>query len=115
MLYDNIQTGVFVKRLTRFTAEVKVNGIITLSHIKNTGRLEELLVAGVKIYLNHTDKPTRSTKYDLVAVMKGKRLINIDSTAPNHAFGEFLKQGGLCGGASLIKSEVRYSNSRFDY
>jgi len=120
MHYGNIQIGVFIKRLTRFTAEVKINGLAELCHIKNTGRLKELLIPGAEVYLAQAENRSRSTKYDLVAVRKGKRLINIDSSSPNRAVGEFLQQGGLLHNGLHddiihIKPEVHYEGSRFDF
>ncbi|MDR1766265.1 MAG: DNA/RNA nuclease SfsA [Lachnospiraceae bacterium] len=87
-------------------------------HVKNTGRCEELLAPGVTVYLdapNVTKNPHRSTLYDLVAVQKGDRLINMDSQAPNKAFGEFLRAGGYIPNVTLVKPEARYGDSRFDF
>jgi sugar fermentation stimulation protein A len=115
MVYDNISEGVFMRRPNRFIAEVEINGAVEVCHVKNTGRCKELLVPSARVFVNRSDNPTRATKYDLVAVYKGDRLINMDSYAPNRAFGEYLRQGGLIPGATLIKPEAKYGGSRFDF
>lgn len=40
--------GRFLRRLNRFLAEVEIGGSIERCHVKNTGRLRELLVPGSK-------------------------------------------------------------------
>ncbi|GHU88210.1 sugar fermentation stimulation protein SfsA [Clostridia bacterium] len=115
MVYENISEGAFLRRPNRFIAEVEINGAVEVCHVKNTGRCKELLVPSARVFVNRSDNPARATKYDLVAVYKGDRLINMDSYAPNRAFGEYLRQGGLIPDATLIKPEVKYGGSRFDF
>ena len=115
MIYDSIHKGAFVVRPNRFVAEVVINGKTELCHVKNTGRCKELLVPGATVYVNYSDKHTRLTKYDLVAVEKGNQLINMDSQAPNRAFEEYIRQGGFLRGITLIKAEAKYGASRFDF
>lgn len=115
MNYINIQKGIFRTRLNRFIAEVEIGGKVKLCHVKNTGRCKELLVDGATVYCDFTDNPKRSTQYDLVVVEKYGVLVNIDSYAPNRAFGEFLKQGSFIPGITQIKAEAKYGNSRFDF
>jgi sugar fermentation stimulation protein A len=113
--YEKIRAGFFVSRPNRFAAEVTLDGQIERVHVKNTGRCRELLVPGANVYLNETIKPKRVTRYDLVAVRKGERLINMDAQAPNAAFLEYLRSGQYISGATLIKPEARYGTSRFDF
>jgi sugar fermentation stimulation protein A len=48
-------------------------------------------------------------------VRKGERLINIDSSAPNKVFAEWVRAGGLFRDVTLIRPEYRFGNSRFDF
>ena len=82
MIYANTTVGIFIQRPNRFIAHVEVDGEITVAHVKNTGRCKELLVPGAKIILQKSDNPERKTPYNLIAVWKGNRLINMDSQAP---------------------------------
>lgn len=115
MKYSNTEKGVFVSRPNRFIAEVMINGVIKICHVKNTGRCKELLIKGASVILEKSDNPLRKTQYDLIAVYKGDRLVNIDSQAPNRVFGEWAEKSGFFGRLTLIKPECRYKNSRFDF
>lgn len=114
MKYNDIRQAVFLKRLNRFTAEIEVDGKIELCHVKNTGRLKELLIYGVKVYIQVHDNPERKTKYSLIAVEKGKEVVNIDSQMPNKVFYEWVREGRFADGITLIKPEKTYGKSRFD-
>lgn len=117
MKYSQITEGRFLERPNRFIAYVKINDIEApvKVHVKNTGRCKELLIPGVKVLLEKSNNPKRSTVYDLVAVYKGERLINMDSQAPNQAVGEWLAAGEWIPGITMIKPEVTWGNSRFDF
>lgn len=115
MLYSDIHEGIFIDRPNRFIANVLVDGVPTVCHVKNTGRCRELLVPGAKVLLEKSANPQRKTKFDLVKVYKGKRLVNMDSNAPNAVFGEFLKAGGLGFIPDHVKAEYTHGDSRFDY
>ena len=90
MKYDNIIEGKFISRLNRFVAYVCVDGVQEKVHVKNTGRLKELLVGGATVYLQKHDDPKRSTALSLIAVKKVGQIVNIDSQAPNKAMHEWL-------------------------
>lgn len=114
MVYKNITEGIFIKRPNRFIAHVKINEKEEVCHVKNTGRCRELLVPGTPVFLEKSDNPNRKTQYDLIAVKKGKKLINMDSQIPNKVVEEWLLEGNLFGKDAKIKREVTYGNSRFD-
>lgn len=115
MQYQNIVSGGFLDRPNRFIAHVEIDGQIQTVHVKNTGRCKELLVPGATVYLEGSSDPKRKTAWDLIAVEKGDRLINMDSQAPNKVFGEWVAAGGFLPGVTQIKPEIRYGNSRFDF
>ena len=112
MIYKNVKAGVFLSRPNRFIANVEIDGEVHVCHVKNTGRCKELLIPGVKVFLEESDNPNRKTKFDLIAVYKGDKLFNIDSNAPNKVFYEWLKE---LNEITLIKPERTYKNSRFDF
>jgi len=115
MNYKHITEGRFLERPNRFIARVEIDGRIETVHVKNTGRCRELLQKGASVYLEKSDNSKRSTLYDLVAVKKGARLINMDSQAPNRVVLEWLLQGGLFQNVILVRPETKYGNSRFDF
>ena len=114
MRYEHIVTGTFISRPNRFIAMVDISGTIERCHVKNTGRCRELLVPGAKVFLSVPDNQGRSTKYDLIAVMKGDRLINMDSQIPNAAAEEGLRRIPMFSGVSRIRREYTYGDSRID-
>ena len=115
MNYGPTARGVFLSRPNRFVARVLLDGQEVLCHVKNTGRCEELLIPGAEVYVRPSAAQERKTAYDLLAVRKGERLFNIDSSAPNAVFAEWLRAGGLSEVPRLLRPEVRFGNSRFDF
>ena len=115
MQYKAVVCGSFVRRLNRFTALVLYQGSEELVHVKNTGRLGELLVPGACVYLNHSDAPGRKTKWDLIAVEHDGQIVNIDSQAPNRVFAEFLQSGQFRQDILKIRPEFTHGDSRFDF
>ena len=113
MNYRNVTEGIFVERPNRFIAIVEIDGTPEVCHVKNTGRCRELLIKGAEVYLTRSDRSDRKTKYDLIAVKKGDRLINIDSQAPNAAVKEWLPK--LFPDGVQFSSEVTFGSSRFDF
>ena len=114
MQYDNMVPGIFLARPNRFIAHIEIDGKQEICHVKNTGRCRELLPVGAKVWCLDADSPTRKTRYDLIAVQKGSRIINMDSQAPNAAAREWLAAGGL-GKIESLKPESRFGDSRFDF
>lgn len=114
MNYSDVVPGRFLDRPNRFVAHVELMGKTETVHVKNTGRCRELLVPGARVYCQHLEHPGRKTKYDLIAVEKNGRLINMDSQAPNAAAGEWLRSGGL-GEVQNLRAETVHADSRFDF
>ena len=110
-----MKKGIFIERVNRFIAHIDVDGKVEVCHVKNTGRCKEILVKGCKVFVQEFDSKIRKTKFDLISVYKGNRLINIDSQVPNKMFSEWVKLGNLFKDIKVFKSEVFYKNSRFDF
>ncbi len=113
MRYTDIKQGRFLQRPNRFIAHVEIDGSIHVCHVKNTGRCKELLVPGATVFAQEIHKPERKTNYDLIAVYKGDRLINMDSQAPNQVIKEWIPS--FFENVTHIKPEARYQTSRFDF
>ena len=94
-------------------------------HVKNTGRCRELLVPGAAVFVEDFSENMRDRKlrYSLIGVEKNedgmRRLVNMDSQAPNRVVQEALEEGKFVPAdlenAAVIKSEYRYGNSRLDF
>ena len=114
MQYQNMVAGIFLARPNRFIAHIEIDGNLEICHVKNTGRCRELLPVGATVWCQQFDNPNRKTKFDLITVQKGQRLINMDSQALNIAAKEWLLAGGL-GEISELKAEYTHGDSRFDF
>ena len=115
MKYENVKKAKFISRPNRFIAYIEIDGKTEVAHVKNTGRCRELLVPDAEIYVQEFDNTARKTKYDLIAVKKGDRLINMDSQVPNKVFGEWVQNGKFTDGVTLVRPETFYGDSRFDF
>lgn len=134
MKYKQIVRGTFLERPNRFIAYVEIAGKKEIVHVKNTGRCRELLIPGATVYLEKGNNPERKTAYDLVAVEKEmpaavsdssteatdsikntKRLINMDSQAPNKVVEEWLLKKALFPDLVSLRPETTYGKSRFDF
>ena len=112
IIYENTVPGLFVRRQNRFAAEVLVEGRRETVHVKNTGRLGELLVPGAAITLQRSLNPARKTAYDLISVYEPDlRWVNIDSLAPNALMKQVLNGEDF----DLVRPEFTYGSSRFDF
>lgn len=115
MQYGKILPARFLSRPNRFVARVEAEGEELVCHVKNTGRCRELLVPGATVWLEESPNPSRKTKFDLIAVEKGDRLINMDAQAPNKVFGEWAAAGGFREELTSLRPETTYGSSRFDF
>ncbi|HJD39825.1 MAG TPA: DNA/RNA nuclease SfsA [Candidatus Blautia stercoripullorum] len=115
MKYDNVEQGIFIRRPNRFIAYVEIDGKEEICHVKNTGRCRELLIPGTVVFVCRSNNLKRKTQYDLIAVMKGNRLINMDSQAPNQAVEEWIEKEGFFGDHVKVRRETVYGSSRFDF
>ena len=116
MKYGQTLRGKFVKRINRFVAIVSIDGQEENVHVKNTGRLKELLIPGAEVILEVSDNPNRKTKYSLIAARKQDRWVNIDSQVPNAVVYDALLHGKIKEFPKLdvVQREVTYGGSRFD-
>ncbi len=112
MKYSNIYKGTFLERPNRFIAICEIDGKKETCHVKNTGRCRELLQKGATVYLEKSSNPNRKTQFDLIAVEKNDRLINMDSQIPNFVVAELLNK--IFSDITFVKQEYKYGNSRFD-
>ena len=116
MKYSEVIRGQFITRINRFVSEVSIQGEIERVHVKNTGRLKELLLPNANIALEVSDNPNRKTKYSLIAVEKNGHWVNIDSQAPNQVAFDAVHKGIIkeIGNVQSVKREVTFGSSRFD-
>ena len=115
MQYGTVVPGRFVARPNRFIAHVETAEGLQVVHVKNTGRCRELLIPGAEVYLEKKEGTSRKTAFDLIAVQKGERLINMDAQAPNRVFEEWAAAGGFLPEVTALRREYPYGDSRLDF
>ena len=114
MQYGQVVRARFLARPNRFIAHAALeSGETVVCHVKNTGRCRELLTPEAVVYLERAANPHRKTAYDLIAVEKGGRLINMDAQAPNRAFAEWVRTFDPA--AETVKPEFVFGQSRLDF
>ena len=110
--YENTVQAIFVRRVNRFKAEVLIDGNTEPVHVKNTGRLKELLVPNAMVTLQKSSDLNRKTAYDLISVYHpALKWVNIDSLAPNGLMKQYLMSLDF----DVVKPEYTYGDSRFDF
>lgn len=116
MKYKKTRRARFISRPNRFIANVEIDGVSEIVHVKNTGRCKEIFVEGTTVILEESDNLNRKTKYSIIAGCKGELLINTDSQVPNTVVYEALKNNKIKEIQKDIdvKREVAFGNSRFD-
>ncbi|NMC26928.1 MAG: DNA/RNA nuclease SfsA [Syntrophomonadaceae bacterium] len=115
MEYRDMRPARFISRPNRFIAHIEMDGRTETCHVKNTGRCRELLLPGVPLAVQAVESSSRKTKFDLIAVQKGDRLVNIDSQVPNRIFREWVTSSGHFPDLMVLKPESSFRNSRFDF
>ncbi len=116
-IYDGkVLQGKFLNRQNRFIAEVEVDGETVLSHLKNTGRMRELLVKGATCYIVEAKNKNRKTKYDFLSIAHQGLLVNLDSQVPNKVIADGFLNGQISGWEDIdsLKREVTIGKSRLD-
>lgn len=118
MIIRDIIKGSFIDRPNRFTVEFKHDQKIEIAHLRDPGRLKELLTPDAQLLLRpalNTDN--RKTKFDVIGVLKDDLYILINS-----GFHSDIAENLIISGLieefkeySVEKREYTYGNSRIDF
>jgi sugar fermentation stimulation protein A len=107
----------FLSRESRFSAFVSIEGEDKYVHVPNSGRLEELLVRGARVFVVPAPAQTdRKTEGDLVLVESGNSLVSIDARRPKTILSDAIARGQLLEfrGWDVKGHEPSYGSGRFD-
>jgi sugar fermentation stimulation protein A len=112
--------GIYLRRDNRFRVQVQVNRRVEAAHLPNSGRLDELLVRGHKMWLAPADlrrSPQRRTAFDVVLVEFAGRLVSMDARLPGHLVADALEHRRLkvFEDYRVFQREVRLGQSRLDF
>jgi sugar fermentation stimulation protein A len=106
--------AVFLQRLNRFVARVKLDGKICSVHVPNTGRLAELFLPGTRVVL--VPSPGKYP-YRIQYVIYNSRPVLIDSIMSNAIFRDCIVSRAMPGleEFQIVRREPTVGNHRFDY
>jgi len=107
--------GQFVCRLNRFAALVRVGGELWTVHLPNSGRMQELLVAGARVRVQ--PGPLARTRGKLLLALHHGRWVGLDSHLPNRLWERAMRCGGLppVVGVRGWEREVQVGSERLDF
>ncbi len=116
-----LQEAVFVERPNRFLVRCRPRGKAEPvdAHLADPGRLRELLIPGVRIWLLPASGPKRKTRWTALLVESPDRrgLVSVDTRIPNRLIGQALAQSALeeFGDWELLRAEATLGRSRIDF
>ncbi|MGP7819104.1 DNA/RNA nuclease SfsA [Niallia sp. 01092] len=109
----------FISRPNRFILHCysQTTHSVEVVHLADPGRLKELLIEGVGIYVLPSTNPNRKTKWTAVLVEAKEGLVSINTTFPNMLVDKMVKQSIIPEliDYKWIKSEYTYGHSRWDF
>ena len=111
------ETGIFIERPNRFLAIVTIGDKREKVHVRDPGRLEELLFPGNRVLVARATKKNRKTAWDLIAAEFENRWVLVNSgkhreIATNLITGGYILDPKLIEG---LQAEVKRGRSRIDF
>lgn len=118
MRISDLITGNFVDRPNRFTVQFNINGKTEKAHLRDPGRLKELLTPEVPLLLKAAQNTVkRKTKFDVIAVFNEDRWVLINSGFHSDIAAELIGSGVVdeFKGYAVERREYTYGKSRLDF
>jgi len=118
MIISNLFQGSFLERTNRFTVIFRNLDKEEKAHLRDPGRLKELLIPGVRLLLRQALNPdSRKTKYDVIAVWNKGIWILINSGFHSDLAAELLESRLLpeFSDYKVKKREFTFGKSRIDF
>lgn len=111
------EKATYLKRPNRFTLVCRLNGRVVKAFLPNPGRLWELLLPGVLIYLEKSSQEKNLLPYTAVAIQRGSHPVMVHTHRTNDFVAHLLGKGLVPGleKAEVIKREFVHGKSRFDF
>jgi len=109
--------GRFIRRLNRFVALVETQGREERVHVRNSGRLRELLRPGRRVLLDPAATLGRQTRFTLAVVRLPSGFVSADAHLPNALVAEGLRSHSITGlaGHRLLRREPPLGKGRADF
>lgn len=109
--------GRFVLRLNRFAALVQVEARDERVHVRNSGRLGELLTPGRPVLVEPAATATRRTRFTLALVRMPRGYVSVDAHLPNALMEAGFRAGVVPGfrGYRFLRREPAIGSHRADF
>ncbi len=110
--------GVLLQRYKRFFVDVQLqDGSVVVAHCANPGSMKSCLKEGCKVWLSPADNPKRKLRFTWELIELDGSRVFVNPARANDIVAEGLKQGIVRELAqySLLRREVTYGESRFDF
>jgi len=116
-LYNNISKAVFISRPNRFVVVCRKDGKEINAYLPNPGRLSELFLPDVILYLEKSPNKARKLPYTVVAVLRDDYPVLLHTHRTNDVAEFLLREGSVPGleDAKIIQREKTVGRSRFDF
>lgn len=107
-----LKEGIFKERLNRFKVKFFYNGKSLEGFLPNSGRLEEILIKGKKIYFIE-----KNGHFRIFGAKERNEVILLDTLFSNKIVKKILEDSHLdpLKGFEILKEEVKFSNKRLDF
>ena len=118
MIIKNLIQGNFVERPNRFTVTFRYDSELKNAHLRDPGRLKELLTPDADLILRPALNPgNRKTKFDVIGVLKDDLWVLINSGFHSDIAADLIDLGIIdqFKGYSVEKREYAYGKSRIDF
>jgi sugar fermentation stimulation protein A len=119
LIIEKVIQGKFVERPNRFIVVFEPNhGKNEIAHLRDPGRLKELLIPNVKLLLRKAiPNPKRKTQYDVIAVFNQGIWVLINSGFHSDIAADLIESGIIkdISNYSIERREYTYGKSRIDF
>ena len=116
-LEGNFVTGKLVKRKNRFVLIVNIDGVEEQAHLRDPGRLEELISSDIDVLLRRRESPGRKTKFEVIGISRKGNWILVNSGFHSDLAAELIKLGKISAisNCEIVRREVKFGKSRIDF
>ncbi len=116
-LAAKLSEAMLIKRINRFLGLIEIGENLEYCHIRDPGRLTELLVPGVKILVKAVNKKGRKTRFELISVYNSGLNVVVNSGLHSKLAEEVLQTKIIpeLAGYRVEASEWRFGSGRIDF
>ena len=109
--------GTIIRRANRFVLEVNIDGMEEQAHLRDPGRLRELIFQNTEVLLRRRDGKARKTKFEVIGIKYKGNWVLVNSVFHSDLAAELIKAGRISGlsDCEIVRREVKFGKSRVDF